>query len=145
MLSLNLNKKRDCSQSRVVYMMYNPRQGNLLIPALSLPVQEDLNGVNRELSNGLKFNRQPRKMLFFYLQPSKVQTKINRPKVSRNSKSHILSWCSRTSGSWTNSKVKKPVPKFSKTLFRGIAGLAKPYSLLISENISNLCKCKENS
>ena len=32
MLSLNLNKKRDYSQSRVVYMKYNPRQGNLLIP-----------------------------------------------------------------------------------------------------------------
>ena len=48
----------------------------LLSPAPSLPVQEDLNGVNRQLSNGLKFNRQPRKKLFFYLQPSKVQTKI---------------------------------------------------------------------
>ena len=32
MLSLNLSKKRDCSQSRVVYMNYNPRQGNSLIP-----------------------------------------------------------------------------------------------------------------
>ena len=112
LLSLNLNKKRDCSQSRVVCMKYNSRQGNSLnsppfpcrLKRISMGLTVSCQLVN--WSNDLKFNRQPGKKVIFYLQPSKGQTIINPQKVSRNLKFHILSWCSRTSGSWTNSKVK---------------------------------------
>ena len=37
-------------------------------------------------TNGLKFNRQPSKKVFFYCQPSKRQININRKKVSRHFK-----------------------------------------------------------
>ena len=46
---------------------------------------EGLNGVNRQKSNGQKFNREPSKKLTFYHQPSKKQINTNRQNVSRTS------------------------------------------------------------
>ena len=43
---------------------------------------EGLNGVNRQKSNGPKFNREPSKKLTFYHQPSKKQINTNCQKVS---------------------------------------------------------------
>ena len=46
---------------------------------------EGLNGVNRQKSNGQKFNRELSKKLTFYHQPSKKQINTNRQNVSRTS------------------------------------------------------------
>ena len=41
-------------------------------------IEEGLNGVNRQASNGLKINRQPSKTEYFYRQPSNERAKIGR-------------------------------------------------------------------
>ena len=41
-------------------------------------LDEGLNGVNRQPSNGLKINRQPSKTGYFYRQPSNERAKISR-------------------------------------------------------------------
>ena len=41
-------------------------------------MQEGLNGVNRQPSNGQKINRQPSKTEYFYRQPSNERAKISR-------------------------------------------------------------------
>ena len=51
---------------------------------------EGLNGVNRQKSNGQKFNPEPSKKLTFYRQPLKKQINSNRQKVSRYFKSHFF-------------------------------------------------------
>ena len=43
---------------------------------LRVSLIEDLNGVNRQPSNGPKINRQPSKKEYFYCQPSNEQAKI---------------------------------------------------------------------
>ena len=53
---------------------------------------EGLNGVNRQKSNGQKFNREASKKLTFYHQPSKKQINTNRQKVFKYFKSHFFSW-----------------------------------------------------
>ena len=41
-------------------------------------MEEGLNGVNRQPSNGQKLNRQPSKTEYFYRQPSNERAKISR-------------------------------------------------------------------
>ena len=64
-----------------------------------------LNGVNRQSSNGLKFNRQPSKNLLPSI--AKTQININRQNVLRYFKSLYFCWSSWDSGSWTVSKLGK--------------------------------------
>ena len=49
---------------------------------------------------GLKFNHRPSRKVIFYLQPSEMQSNINRQNVSMYFKSHYFSWSSQTFGSW---------------------------------------------
>ena len=63
---------------------------------------------------------QPSKKIIFYRQPSKMRGKINHKKVSEYFKSHYFS------GSWRISKLEKPVPRFSKTLFLNINNTLQP-------------------
>ena len=64
-----------------------------------------------------------------------MQGKINHKKVSE----YFKSTGNYFSGSRRISKLEKPVPSFSKTLYLNIATL---YNLLISENILKFCKWK---
>ena len=66
-------------------------------------------GVYRRSSNGLTIRRQPSKDAIFNRQPTKMQFKINRQKVSRCFKSYYFSWSWQNSGSLRISKLEKPV------------------------------------
>ena len=55
---------------------------------------EGLNEINRQPSNGLKFNCQSTKKVIFYRQTSQVN--INRQKALRYLNFHYFSWSSRT-------------------------------------------------
>ena len=81
-------------------------------------ITEGGNAVNRQPSNGLKFNRQASlKRLYFAVNRHKCRFIFNRHdhKVLRYLKFHYFSWSSRTSGSWRISKLENSVPMLSKT------------------------------
>ena len=94
-------------------------------------ITEGLNGVNRQPSNGLKFNRQPSlKRLYFTVNRHKCRFIFNRHdhKVLRYLKFHYFSWSSQTSGSWRISKLENSVPMLSKnTLSRHYKTLQLAY------------------
>ena len=101
---------------------------------------EGLNGVNRQKSNGQKFNREASKKLTFYYQPSKKQINTNSQKVSRYFKSHFSADLNWTSSSWRIFKLEKQVePMFSKTPSLDIT---ITYNLLISKNVSEFLQVK---
>ena len=62
---------------------------------------KDLNGVNRQPSNGQKFNRQPSKKGIFLPSNVKKVVIISRQMISRSFKSHYFSCSFRTAGSQT--------------------------------------------
>ena len=57
-------------------------------------VNEGLDGVNRQQSNGQKINRQPSKTEYFYCQPSNERAKISRQisQVSLNDLDRLTNW-----------------------------------------------------
>ena len=103
---------------------------------------EGLNGVNRQKSNGQKFNREASKKLTFYYQASKKQINTNSQKVSRYFKSHFSADLTWTSSSWRIFKLEKQVePMFSKTPSLDIT---ITYNLLISKNVSEFLQVKRH-
>ena len=64
------------------------------------------------VSMGLTVSR--REGYFFYRQPSKMHSNINRHNVLRYCKSDYFSWSSRTFGSWRISSLEKPLAMLSK-------------------------------
>ena len=57
-------------------------------------MEEGLNGVNRQPSNGQKINRQPSKTEYFYRQPSNERAKISRQisQISLNDRDRLTKW-----------------------------------------------------
>ena len=82
------------------------------------------------VSIGLAVSRHKR--VFFYRQPSKMQSNINRQNVSRYCKSHYFSWSSRTFGSRRISSLEKRRAMLSKTLSLDIT---RPYNSAIQKLI----------
>ena len=89
-------------------------------------LQEGVNGVNRQPSNGLKFNRQPSKKDIFTVKRLKCAV-ILTAKAFKGI-SNLTIWTSRTLGSWKISSLDKPGAMFSKTISLNIT---RPYNLLI--------------
>ena len=83
---------------------------------------EGLNGVYRQLSNGLKINRQPSKKLFFSVNHQKCRSRLTVKKFQSisNLKSHYFTgWSSRNSGSKGISKLENRFPcSQTKTSFK---------------------------
>ena len=105
---------------------------------------EGLNGVNRQKSNGQKFNRELSKKLTFYHQPSKKQINTNCQKVSTVGTSNLTISAdpNRTPSSWKIFNLEKQVePMFSKTPSLDIT---ITYTLLISKNVSEFLQVKRH-
>ena len=105
---------------------------------------EGLNGVNRQKSNGQKFNRELSKKLTFYHQRSKKQINTNCQKVSTVGTSNLTISAdpNRTPSSWKIFKLEKQVePMFSKTPSLDIT---ITYNLLISKNVSEFLQVKRH-
>ena len=103
---------------------------------------EGLNGVNRQKSNGQKFNRELSKKLTFYHQRSKKQINTNCQKVSTVGTSNLTISAdpNRTPSSWKIFKLEKQVePMFSKTPSLDIT---ITYNLLISKNVWEFLQVK---
>ena len=87
---------------------------------------EGLNGVNRQPSNGLKFNCQSTKKVIFYRQTSQVN--INRQKVLKYLNFHYFSWSSRIPSLLKNLLIGKlSFHVLRNTLFRHYKTLQPAY------------------
>ena len=89
---------------------------------------------------GLKFNHRPSRKVIFYLQPSEMQSNINRQNVSMYLKSHYFSWSSQTFGSWIkNLWTGKTTSRVLKN------ALSEHYNTLQLSYISKFYMCRGGS